>query len=797
MIIRKVKMINFRGFREKEISFHDKSVVLLSAANGIGKTTTVDAIEWCLTGRIKRLQTSFDTRSPNDGERRLNTRGILKHREAKTRDKVEVFLWLHDGEKECVLHRFQGKDELNPDSSTLTMDGNADDAKAFVQEYIGDSFYNFHFCDIQKSFNVQSTKREDLNDLFSEFITDYAEKIQVADNLDLFADDTGRYIEDAEKKKKSQDEIESKKAEIERARAAVKQIPYPETVFYTGEQLQITDLSIPDLIAQKEALRDCGYQMALNALEKLVNNEALKREYAVIQEIAAYWQNKAALIPQAVNAGFHKDTDAITVLEAKATQLNRLSISRNTILQDGEWIASLGSPDFTLPDFNAAKLAIGEKEDAVRDLSAQIDLLTKNNRMLKLLLSLSGSGEVVRQYRDDAVRENGTVRCPVCGSDSFASMEREEILQEADAYIRQNGETAKQKEAEKAALVAQIDGLYNKLIQSAQVVVMKEKDRLASELRILNNLNDEIQPYFAALRKLKVTQMVPVEEMTAEKAAEMLATVEKKLLADTWEQQIRVEYQQILTVLGYRFEGESVDQTHARVKPLLTGSHEIECFSYDKFVSKLNAIDSILANQSVLKLQQELDAYCRMNEEVDKQIEEYRQLQERASTRAAEIRRIVAELSKEEYDNVGPALSKFYDKLARFNAAGEFKIVPEKEGISLVDEKGKNVVNILSNGQISVFMLAYFFAGINARNDREKMKVFFIDDLTACMDDVNMLGFLDLLKYQLSSKETVDQLFFITCDDRISKLLKYKLNGRGIELCELLEADFADRTCLV
>ena len=40
------------------------------------------------------------------------------------------------------------------------------------------------------------------------------------------------------------------------------------------------------------------------------------------------------------------------------------------------------------------------------------------------------------------------------------------------------------------------------------------------------------------------------------------------------------------------------------------------------------------------------------------------------------------------------------------------------------------------------------------------------------------------------SYNTMEQLFFITCDERISKLLKYTLNGRGIELCELLEADF-------
>lgn len=52
------------------------------------------------------------------------------------------------------------------------------------------------------------------------------------------------------------------------------------------------------------------------------------------------------------------------------------------------------------------------------------------------------------------------------------------------------------------------------------------------------------------------------------------------------------------------------------------------------------------------------------------------------------------------------------------------------------------------------------------------------------------LALMDLLKYQMSSKATMEQLFFITCDERISKLLKYKLSGRGIELCELLEADF-------
>ena len=103
MIIHKIKMINFRCFQNKTIDFENKSVVLLSAANGIGKTTTIDAIEWCLTGNIGRLKTTFDTRSTNEADRRMNTDGILKNRNAKSKENIIVSLWLYDGEKERIL----------------------------------------------------------------------------------------------------------------------------------------------------------------------------------------------------------------------------------------------------------------------------------------------------------------------------------------------------------------------------------------------------------------------------------------------------------------------------------------------------------------------------------------------------------------------------------------------------------------------------------------------------------------------------------------------------------------------
>lgn len=790
-MIRKIKMINFRGFRDKVIDFNDKSVVLLSAANGVGKTTTIDAIEWCLTGNIGRLKTAFDTRSTNEVDRKMNNDGILKNRDAGVKEKISVVLWLDDGEKEIILCREQISDELNPGVSKVTIDENEEKAKKFIQEYVGDSFYNFHFCDVQKSFNVQSKKRKDMKDLFGEFITNYDETKQIAENLDVFAEDVDRYIDDKAKQKISPEVIKTHEEQLAKVREDAKQIRYPEAIFYADEKMEIANLNKEELIAQKEELKNCGYQMVNERLSKLIENEALKNQQSIIKELDSYWKTKEKSIRCAVKNGFWENTDKISTLEMKLKKLKNLSLTKDTILQDGESVIALKIEGFMQSDFDRDKKAIEEKENLIKELCGEIELLTKNNKILGLLSSLYAHKQVMIEYRDAAINENSTVRCPVCGSESFATMDAELILKEADDYIKQNGEAVKAKEIKKTSLQTEVDVLYQKIINCIKIIVEKETNTLQTEISNLKALKDEMQPYFDAVKKLQKTEKeINVEELTAEKIGELLTIVDNKILEESKEQNIRDSYQQILTVLGYEFKNETIEQTYAKVKNLITKFFKVSNFSYDVLVSKLNAIDSVLANQTLSDLNQILEEEKKKNQKLDVEIEKLDKLKGIASQRAKDIRDIVEKLSKDEYEKVGPTIGKFYNKLARFNSSDGINIVQQNDGISLVDNKNKNIVNILSNGQISVFMLAYFFAGINARNDREKMKIYFIDDLTACMDDVNMLAFMDLLKYQMSSKATMEQLFFVTCDDRISKLLKYKLSGCGIELCELLETDF-------
>ena len=77
-----------------------------------------------------------------------------------------------------------------------------------------------------------------------------------------------------------------------------------------------------------------------------------------------------------------------------------------------------------------------------------------------------------------------------------------------------------------------------------------------------------------------------------------------------------------------------MQQTYAKVKNLITRSYEISDFSYDLFVSKINAIDSILANQTLYDLNQKLEEDNKKNQNLDAEIEELQKLKNSASQRA-------------------------------------------------------------------------------------------------------------------------------------------------------------------
>ena len=114
----------------------------------------------------------------------------------------------------------------------------------------------------------------------------------VAENLELFAEDVDRYIEDKKKQKVPQTVIENYKNQLSKVREDAKQVSYPSTIFYPDEKTDIVGLNKEELSAQKAEVCNCGYQVVREELYKLVENENLKAQQVVIKKSAAYWETK-------------------------------------------------------------------------------------------------------------------------------------------------------------------------------------------------------------------------------------------------------------------------------------------------------------------------------------------------------------------------------------------------------------------------------------------------------------------------------------------------------------------------
>lgn len=256
---------------------------------------------------------------------------------------------------------------------------------------------------------------------------------------------------------------------------------------------------------------------------------------------------------------------------------------------------------------------------------------------------------------------------------------------------------------------------------------------------------------------------------------------------------IQREYSDFLKITDFGFdETENIESIIKRLKTQLDPKIKIaEKVEKELLIKKVNSIKSFKGNYKHIKLVEDSN---KLKEDLQRESEKEKYLNElkkKSDNLAKRIRQLISRLERNEFDSVGPVLRLIYKKLIRIDNIKNIELKYEEDKLLILDEKKKNIVNILSNGQLSVFMLAYFFAGIFSRTD-ELIKIYFIDDLTACMDDINMLSFLDLIKYQMRDDNYIEQLFFSSCDEKICKLLKYKLDGCGIKWCEINEKKFVE-----
>ncbi len=798
MIIQSVEVENFRGIHKtKKFHLENKKFILLSAENGIGKTTLIDAIEWCLTGNIGRLRTAYDFRSTNHEERKMNLDGILKNRNAKNEDSVRVSLEVEQEGNEYIITREQKSDELNAEKSTLTIeDKQHRNPTNSVLEAINDkNFYNYHFCDVQKSFNIQSTQRGKLSDLFSDFISDYQKEKRIAQNLRLFEDDTDRKIKDNVKKIEDfSNKISERNEQLNKLLEQASFLEYNPTLLFEGEQVALLKLSIEELNQQIEKLYYCGYQQAYEKLGTLIENHENEKVLSLLKKLTPILIENGEKVKEAVTLKLDDTDNLLIEIQKKYNQYKEKRMTFENYEELAEDVISFGDSKFNRSYYTQAKNDVKLVCDQIKLLEEELAVLNNGNEIVQTLSSLVSRKQDIISFREELTTNGKAVKCPVCGSEQFGIIQDTAILEEAEKYLQENDKIITDKKILRSELGKQKKDKIQEIINKGNAVLQQENSKNERELERLRNLKKETQSFFDIAIEFSVLGAKNFSNEALQNldwVSGQQTKYQSKIIDEVSLKQIQKEIEDIFKIVGYeQKEDKTEEATKLRIAEYVQSAPVIKQFSISLWIEKINAIKSIKKNSEYTKGKREVQEWEKQQKALEDTNQTMQERKEKASKRAEDIINVVEQLKKAEYNSVGPYLFQFYKKLARVNNIQNIEVSIDGDKISLKDESGKNIVNVLSNGQLSIFMLSYFFGGIVSRGNAERCKIYFIDDLTACMDDINMLNFLDTLKYQLTSSNFMEQVFFASCDDRICRLIKYKLEGCGIEYKELSEEQF-------
>jgi exonuclease SbcC len=797
MIINSIYIENFRGFKTgKPFSFNQKSFILLSASNGKGKTTIIDAIEWCLTGKIGRLSNSYNTRSTNDTERKKNVAGILKNKNCDKDAKVKVVLNIIYKEETYTIERTQKKDKLNVNASKILVNGSEEKAQEFLNDFVDKNFYNYYFCDVQKTFNLLSKKRSELSDVFEEFISDYSREENIIQNLSVFKDDVDRRIEEFTLKRVSKDVIQNYESILVKYSKEPSLIAYNNTAMYSEELLDSTKMSIEKMSDQLDMLYKCGYNEVSSILKKISTDEKNKANKVLLSSMLEIMTNNRDKIEEAIKLEFQNNYSKIDDVFNECEKLKQLRLNQENIHLHLKVIYELGNSKFTEEYYSKVKKSINETIKQIEILNDEINILTDGNEIIDTLATIINKKKGLLEYRNDLKKKNALIDCPICGSSEFSEMDDDNILKTAEEYMGKYNQLIVSKKAELESMKKNKQLSYDRMLKTANSVIAETIGILEQRIVNLNTLKIETFDFFTNFNKLNKENSLKysLENLTEE---EFIADEIQVLLNNFYsEEQInlfRKDYNILLDLLGYKKSSDEHEKgTYTRVVSLSNGCPEILEFSTALLTEKINSLKSYISNSEYLSAQELLGTSLSNNKRIEDEIKILLSLKTKAQDKANEILDLVSKLKKKEYENVGPFLHKFYKKLSRVQSVKEISLLNEENKISLSDEKSKSLMNVLSNGQLSVFMLAYFLGGAISRTENTKFKVYFIDDLTACMDDINMLAFIDFLKYLLKEENRfMEQIFFVTCDDRIRRLIEYKLKGGGIQFEEIGESAFA------
>lgn len=758
VVLNRIYIENYKLFSYKEIDFRDALLLVFDGPNGYGKTSIFDAIELLVTGEISRVRES----DAIDGKLAYGTVFFAKN----TKKNVIIKGEFADKKKGTTLiigasvnvNDLSGK-QLNPKN----IFGN-------INYYILPSYeisienWKEYLIDQESIYSIRTSFFGRLNmekftlfhyirqeDRLAYFRQNEKARSSTIESLLGVENERNRY----KKVKATHKIIVDKLKDIDGQLTKLKNRlgKKPEQLEEKVEYVQLLDGKLPwdlenimfDNTNSEQLLAQ--FNRELDEIESYVTNMSLHKVFFALEK---YKSVPEELRRDAINAwillkDFSVDYDAI---ERSNDELIYLKKQKQLI----------DSQEYTKVDFfnMCEKLKLSEYG---RDLTTEVNLLKEISASQSEIQKVINSMLLIREnlHKEHQTLEEDT-KCPYCGHDWEEVYKLEEgYIAAQDVFkslLQRDGEKYSaqlnliKREVEEKCVLSLNDKIY-KLSNDPILSIYGKFANKSQFINVIANCTDALE---------EVYYKIPESELVSKNAEElvnMVITLIANLGELLTEDYLKENEKFIFANVKSKYNLNEMDLEKNFLETIETKKKYIISQFYASF-------DSLQKESIVLEEQKSVLS------EIKSQLKEYFDA----------IEQSIDAYKKQIIDEIEIPFFVYSSRLLQSYQGGQ-GVLMENDGETIrfnAPGSEHDILYTMSSGQLSAVLLSFSLA-MNKIYAGEGIKTMFIDDPIQCMDDINMISFVELLRREFGDC----QIILSTHEEDFSNFIQYKFGKYGLK----------------
>ena len=393
----------------------------------------------------------------------------------------------------------------------------------------------------------------------------------------------------------------------------------------------------------------------------------------------------------------------------------------------------------------------------------------------KTMVSLKKTRADLIKYSKTAIQYNGIedMKCPLCGAvyENWESLEAE-IKKETNELNNISADSVNQIQTIKEKLYDSFfAGIAEKIKENQQTAVSEKTYRKLQEVKKYK---------FQIIEVKNCLQQIGIflPEIFQESISEinkgynsLLKNLQEKLKKIPEEVELQLEGKKFIEKYDKFYDNDEASFLEKTAEMFRNKEKYVKFLYYDSNLKLLEDTKKELVKVTARKnqLNKIIKRLLDYQEAIDEGIQEYK---------------------KKIIKDIEPLLHVYTAKIfqQKFNGKSIFISYDEKiENIQLINsvKDKQDILYSMSSGQLSAVALAFLLCMNQVYSNRKTCSILLIDDPVQTIDDVNMVGFVDILRYGFADR----QIFVSTHEQKFEWFLRYRYAkaGKKVKLFNMKE----------